>query len=129
MLWFKYSLHILQHLSELSENPFCITCIELAVWNAAFFSVSDCNWTRTHDHLTRKRTFYPVWLNDWVFVYELSGCGFESSCSYLNFKFRACFKQGVPWHSCDFRVWIHFETRTCHNKNIKPVSFSVLSFF
>ena len=24
----------------------------------------------------------PVWLNGWVFVYELSGCGFESSCSH-----------------------------------------------
>ena len=23
-------------------------------------------------------------LNGWVFVYELSGCGFESSCSHFN---------------------------------------------
>ena len=30
---------------------------------------------------------WPVWLNGWVFVYELSGCGFESSCSHL-----------VSWH-------------------------------
>ena len=29
-------------------------------------------------------------------TYELSGCGFESSCSHLNFRFRACFEQGVP---------------------------------
>ena len=28
-------------------------------------------------------TARPVWPNDWVFVYELSGCGFESSCSHL----------------------------------------------
>ena len=28
----------------------------------------------------------PVWINGWVFVYELSGCGFESSCSHLNDK-------------------------------------------
>ena len=26
--------------------------------------------------------FLSVWLNGWVFVYELSGCGFESSCSH-----------------------------------------------
>ena len=26
---------------------------------------------------------WPVWLNGWVFVYELSGCGFESSWSHL----------------------------------------------
>ena len=25
---------------------------------------------------------WPVWLNGSVFVYELSGCGFESSCSH-----------------------------------------------
>ena len=26
---------------------------------------------------------WPVWLNGWVFIYELSGCWFESSCSHL----------------------------------------------
>ena len=62
---------------------------------------------------------WPVWLNGWVFVYELSGCGFESSCSHLNFRFRACFEQGVPWHSGNYRVWIHSETRTWHDKNIQ----------
>ena len=44
----------------------------------------------------RKTEFWPVWLNSLVFVYELSGCGFESRCSHLNFRFLACFKQGVP---------------------------------
>ena len=28
---------------------------------------------------------WPVWLNGWVFVYELSNCGFESRCSHLNY--------------------------------------------
>ena len=37
--------------------------------------------------------------NGWVFIYELSGSRFKSSCSHLNFSFRACFEQGVPWHS------------------------------
>ena len=27
---------------------------------------------------------WSVWLDGWVFVYELSGCGFESLCSYLD---------------------------------------------
>ena len=27
---------------------------------------------------------WSVWPNGWVFVYELSGCGFESRCSHLN---------------------------------------------
>ena len=36
--------------------------------------------------LVMSRTcFWPVWLNSWVFVYELSGCGFKFSCSHLNY--------------------------------------------
>ena len=31
----------------------------------------------------------------WVFIYKLSGCGFASSCSHLNFRFRTCFEGGV----------------------------------
>ena len=30
-----------------------------------------------------------------VFVYELSGCGFESRCCHLHFRYRACFEQEV----------------------------------
>ena len=74
-------------------------------------SLSDCNETRTHNQLVR--------LNGRVSVYELSGCGFEFRCSHLNYRFRACFEQGVPWHSGSYRVWIHSETRTWHDKNIE----------
>ena len=34
-------------------------------------------------------------LTGWVFVYELSGCGFKSRCCHLNFRYRVCFEQGV----------------------------------
>ena len=44
-----------------------------------------------------------VWWNGWVSVYELSGSGFESSCSHLNFRICAWFEQGVPWHSRNYR--------------------------
>ena len=47
-----------------------------------------------------------------VFLYELSGCGFESPCSHLNFRYRACFELRVLWRSCKYRVWIYPETRT-----------------
>ena len=30
-----------------------------------------------------KISAWPVWPNGWVFVYQLSGCGFESCCSHL----------------------------------------------
>ena len=43
----------------------------------------------------------------WVLVYELSGYGFKCRCSRLNFRYRTCFEQGVPWHSGDCRVFNH----------------------
>ena len=60
-----------------------------------------------------------------MFVYELSGCGFESRCSHLIFRYGACFEQGVPWHSGNCRVWIRSQTRTWHDKNIQ--TFRVIS--
>ena len=34
---------------------------------------------------------WTVWLNGWVFVYEISGCWFKSGCSHLDDRYRACF--------------------------------------
>ena len=110
--------------------------IQEAVIRAFFIEIlrnihfTDCNWTRTQNHLVRKRTLNhlmntqqtlnrPVWPNGWVFVYELNGSGFESSCSHLIFRFRACFEQGILWHSGNYRVWIHSETSTWQDKNIQ----------
>ena len=74
-------------------------------------------------HKNRRQSNYKtskmVWLNGWVFVYEISGYGFESRCSHLNFRFRACFEQGAPRHSGNYRVWISSEMRTWHDKNIQ----------
>ena len=53
-----------------------------------------------------------------MFVYKLSGCGFESHCSHLNLRYCTCFNQGVPWHSGNNRTWIHCEMHTWHDKNI-----------
>ena len=74
---------------------------------------------RTDKYSQHSSMIWPVWLKGWVFIYELSGYGFESSCSHLKFRFCACFEQGVPWHSGNYRVWIHSETRTWHDKNIQ----------
>ena len=67
------------------------------------------SWTNT-------QPFRSVWLNGWLFVYELSGCGFKSRCSYLNFRHRIFFDQGVPWHSGNYRMWVHSERCTWHRK-------------
>ena len=75
-----------------------------------------CNWTQNQNQ---------YFLNQWVFVSELSGCGFASSCSHLNFRFYACFEQGVPWNSGNYRVWIHSETRTWHDKNIQSIHYLI----
>ena len=39
--------------------------------------------------------------------------------TYLDFRFSTSFKQGVPWHPGNYRVWIHSETHTWHDKNIQ----------
>ena len=54
-----------------------------------------------------------------MFLYELSGFGWKSSCSHFIFRISACFGQGVPWHSGNYRVWIHSEMRTWHDKNMQ----------
>ena len=55
-----------------------------------------------HSHCSS--IIWPVWLNGCVFTYELSGCGFESCYCHWNFRYHACFKQGVPWYSVKYRV-------------------------
>ena len=75
------------------------------------------------EHSSIIRSVFPIGS---AFVYELSGSGFESICSHLNFRFRTCFEQWVPWHSDNYRVWIHAETRTLHDKNIQTSSFSLI---
>ena len=60
-----------------------------------------------------------VWSNGWVFIYKRSGCEFESRYCHANFRYCACFKQEVPWHSGNYRVWIHSETRTWHDNNMQ----------
>ena len=57
--------------------------------------ITDSQFQRTDKYSQHSSIILAKWL---VFIYELSGCGLESSCSHFNFRFRACFEQGVPWH-------------------------------
>ena len=83
------------------------------VLSTYLYGAFDCMFLSCHVRVSESIIY------DWVFVYELSGSGFKSSCSHLTFRFRACFEQRVPWHSGNYRVWIHSETRTWHDKNIQ----------
>ena len=64
----------------------CLNARELLAWNRCdIWSLSDSKGIWTHNHLVHKRTLnhlakLVIWLNGWVFVYELSGCRFESRC-------------------------------------------------
>ena len=113
----------LKHLAKLTKRLSCVVK-----------HVRDMTRTYSRIQYTDKYSqhssiFWPVWLNGWVFVYELSGCGFESSCSHLNTRSRTCFEQGVPWHSGNCRVWIHSEMRTWHDKNIQWLEIVLIASF
>ena len=72
-------------------------------------------WSSTFG-LKRKINFmFLTGLNGWAFVYEISGCGIDSCYSYLNFRYRANFEQGAPWHSDNCRVYIHSKTWMWHD--------------
>ena len=73
---------------------------------------------RTYKYLQHSSIIWPVSPSGWLFVYELNCCGLESIWSHLNFKYFTCFEQGVPWHSGEYRVSIHSEMRTWHDKII-----------
>ena len=78
---------------------------------------SQMDWT---DKFWQRSLFiWPVQLTGWMFVYELSGCGLESCCSHLNFRSQPCFEQVLLWHSSNYRVSIHSETRSWHDNNIQ----------
>ena len=90
----------------------CLNIKELLMWNKRdIWSLSDCNWTRIHNHLVWKRTLNHLaklakwlscdmirdtrrdmtwavawnayWPKVWAFAYKLSGWGFESRWLYL----------------------------------------------
>ena len=86
-------------------NPHSIVCLNvkerLAQSRRHIWSLTDSNRIQTLNHLVRKRTlnhlaklakWLSVWINGWMFVYELSGCGFESRYCHLYFKYIAVFK-------------------------------------
>ena len=67
---------------------------------------------RTYKYSHHSSIIWPVWLNDWVFIYKLGCCVFDPRCSHLHLRYGAYFQQGIPWHSGKYRVWIYSETRT-----------------
>ena len=63
-----------------------------------------CQMHHTNKYSQQSSIIWPVWLNGWVFVYELGGRGFQSRCNHLNFQYCVRFKLAVLWHSGNYRV-------------------------
>ena len=89
-----------------TETNSCMNVNEILAQNRLEIgSISGFNWTRTHNLLVCKLTLnYLVKLVKWL------------SCvvsTYLYGAFDCMFL------SCHYRVWIHSETRTWHDKNIQ----------
>ena len=84
IFWSLFIYHVTN--AYLSKSTFC-SCLnvkELVAWNRRdIWSLNNCNGIWTHKHLVHKRTL-PFNLNDWVFVYKLSGCELESRCSHYH---------------------------------------------
>ena len=83
-------------------------------------TICDSSDIQTHNHLVRKRT-----LNHFVKLAEWLTCVVSTYLYgiHLNFRYRACFEEGVPWHSGNYRVYIHSEMRTWHDNNIQGLYF------
>ena len=71
----------------------------------------------------------------WVFVFELSGCGFQSCCSHLNFRYCVCFEQGIHWESDNCSVdslWGTHVTWWEHTDSVKTltdiITWNILSY-
>ena len=90
------------------------------------FIYSVFEWPQLDSKYVLRRSYtniQPVWSNRCVFVWELSGSYSKSTWSHLTFRFCACFEHRVLWHSGNYTVWIHSETRTWHGKNIQSFLF------
>ena len=84
---------MINQIAELFDNQYLwkestsFFSINLKYWSIIFMTIwlqQDSN-PQTFNSKTKTQPFCQTGLNGWVFVYELSGCGFESRCSHLIF--------------------------------------------
>ena len=119
----------LNHLAKLAKWLSCVVSTYLyGVFDCMFLDIHaaiECGFTlkrvrdmistysqmhRTDKYSQHSSVIWPVWLNGWVFVYELSGCGFESSCSHslgdaLQISLCGSFV-AVHWGFCRYRCYL-----------------------
>ena len=71
----------LNHLAKLTSSKWL--CCVVSTYLYGCLTVCSCHVT----YAFQSESTISSGLNGWVFVYELSGCGFESRCSHLEFVF------------------------------------------
>ena len=86
--------------------------------------LSDCNWTRTHNHLAPKQTQNHLAkltsLAKWLSVrFRTKWLWVQVQLQSLKLQICTYFEWETPWHSGNYRVCIHTETRMWHDKNIQ----------
>ena len=86
---FRFLCYILSYKSKAKCYIFnLLTVCYDHVTHAPVKSTVQMHCTDTYSQ--RRSIIWLVWLYGWGSVYELSGCGFESSCSHLKFQFITC---------------------------------------
>ena len=94
------------HLAKLTKWLSCVVSTYLYgtfdIWIFTLKLVRDVIIRYSQMHHTNKYSQYspiiwPVWLNGWVFVYEVNGRGFEFRCCHLNKGFHCGNRLKPTW--------------------------------
>ena len=110
------SYHVIYAFQSESTLYNCLNVKSLFAQNRSLiviWSLSDCNSTQTWNYFLTK--WLSVRLQNkrlWVQVQLQS----------LKLQIQYLFRVRVPWHSFNYRGWIHSKTRMWHDKNIYAVS-------
>ena len=80
----------LNHLAKLTKRLSCVLSTYLyGAFNCMFLSCHIC-------------------VSEWIHALQV-----------VRTQLHGCFEQWVPWYSGNYRIWIHSEIRTWHDKNIQ----------
>ena len=84
----RFFIIAISNFSKLGSLTVC-SCHVTYTFQSEFTLCSCLNVKELLTQIRREIASLDKWLS---FVYELSGCGFESSCSHLHFRYRAWFE-------------------------------------
>ena len=101
-----------------------------AGWQDA--SLGFCNLSKAFKHnMWQQRNWKPQSLSSQMNTQPLCQTGqmIDLRCDYLFVRYplklqiSRLFGEGIPWHSWNYRVYIHFGMRTWHDNNIQDLHF------